>query len=60
MRNLQRFKEVGTMKRKFEEPSIELVNVNVEDVITTSPGGIDLGEDELPITPFDKLFGYRN
>lgn len=57
MRRRQRLKEVKAMKRIFEEPTIEIIAFNVVDVITASqPGGIELGEDELPISPFDGLF----
>ena len=33
--------------KKYEYPELEILNVEVEDVITTSGGG-DMGEEELP------------
>jgi len=37
------------MKKVFEEPVVEAVVFNVEDIITTSGDDIEQGENEGPI-----------
>ena len=33
----------------FETPEMEIINIAVEDVITASPDGPEIGEDALPV-----------
>ena len=38
------------MKEKYTAPEMEIVEFEVEDVITTSGGGLTPDDNELPIT----------
>ena len=43
----------GKIMKNYETLQLEIILLNdVEDVITTSPGGLGGGEGETPVLPF--------
>ena len=39
------------MKKRYNEPQIELIKYSIKDSLLTSPGGINYEDDELPFVP---------
>lgn len=45
-------------KEKYETPLMEIIVFKADDIITTSPGDLDLGNAEGDVNPFEpfKIF----